>query len=81
MGCGCGGRKNRAGAVTPRTATNPDARRVQTQSNQRQAMIQQARERIQQASGGKEKNFVGSKDDVERRRRIQVSLRNRNSKS
>jgi len=82
MGCGCGGRKgnSRTGAVTPRPAAAPDARRVQTQSNQRQALVQQARERIQQASGGKDKNVVGSREDVERRRRIQVSLRNRNSK-
>jgi hypothetical protein len=80
MGCGCGGRKgaSRAGAVTPRPAGDVSGRRVQTQSAQRQALAQQARERLQQNAGGQQRNAVGAKDDVERRRRIQVSLRNRN---
>ncbi len=71
---------SRSGAVTPRPVGAVGARRVQTQSNQRQALVQQAKDRIQQASGGQAKNAVGAKDDVERRRRIQVSLRNRNSR-
>lgn len=53
---------------------------VQNQSVQRRAMVEQARERIQQNSGGKAPNAVGGRTDMERRRRIQVSLRNRNSK-
>jgi hypothetical protein len=80
MGCGCGGRKGptRAGAVTPRPAGEVSGRRVQTQSAQRQVIAQQARDRLQQNAGGQQRNAVGAKDDVERRRRIQVSLRNRN---
>jgi len=80
MGCGCGGRKGptRAGAVTPRPAGDVSGRRVQTQSAQRQVLAQQARDRLQQNAGGQQRNAVGAKDDVERRRRIQVSLRNRN---
>jgi hypothetical protein len=80
MGCGCGGRRGakRAAAVTPRPAGDLSARRVQTQSTQRQVLAQQARDRIQQNSGGQQRNAVGAKDDIERRRRIQVSLRNRN---
>lgn len=82
MGCGCGGRKGpaRAGAVTPRPAGDVSGRRVQTQSAQRQVLAQQARDRIQQNSGGRQSNVVGAQADVERRRRIQVSLRNRNNK-
>lgn len=82
MGCGCGGRKGvqRSNAVTPRPAGDLGARRVQTQSNQRQAIVQQAKERIQQMSGGQANKPVGAREDLERRRRIQVSLRNRNSK-
>lgn len=84
MGCGCGGRKGptRAGAVTPRPAGDVSGRRVQTQSAQRQVLAQQARERLQQNAGGagQPKNNVGAQADIERRRRIQVSLRNRNNK-
>lgn len=82
MGCGCGGRKggHRPSAVTPNPAGALGARRVQTQSNQRQALVRQAKDRIQQASGGQANKVVGAAADIERRRKIQVSLRNRNSK-
>lgn len=82
MGCGCGGGRkgvSRSTAATPRPAGAVGARRVQTQSNQRQVLVQQARDRLNQVSG-QAKNAIGARDDIERRRRIQVSLRNRNSK-
>ena len=81
MGCGCGGRKNtaRSGAVTPRPAGEATGR-IQAQSAQRQILAQQARERIQQNAGGQANNTLGAKADIERRRRIQVSLRSRNKK-
>lgn len=77
MGCGCGGRRGgaRANAATPRPAGQVKA---QIQPVQRQALAQQARERLQQNST--QKNFLGSREDVEKKRRIQVSLRNRGRK-
>lgn len=76
MGCGCGGRKNtsRSTALTPRAAgVRPQA------PVQRQALIQQARERALGAMAPKGSNDVGARAELERRRRIQVSLRNRNA--
>lgn len=65
----------RTGAITPKPAGVTNARRVQTQASQRQAATDQVKDKIQQV-----RNAVGSREDLERRRRIQVSLRNRNSK-
>lgn len=83
MGCGCGGGKNRptrSAAPVPRAAGDVVGRSVQTQSAQRQVLAQQAKDRIQQNAGGQQRGVVGARDDIERRRRIQVSLRNRNNK-
>lgn len=79
MGCGCGGRK---GAGSSRRSVAPpsrslqsgvNARQVQVQSNQRQVLIQRAKEQLQQQNGG----TSDPQKEVERKRRIQVSLRNR----
>lgn len=82
MGCGCGGRKNTArpnitAPVTPRPANSVNARQVQTQSAQRQAMVQQAKERLQQ-NAVNQRNMMGAHEDIEKRRRIQISLRKKN---
>jgi len=78
MGCGCGGRK---GAGSRRSVAPParslqagvNARQVQVQSNQRQALVQRAKEQLQQQGS----NSSDPNKEVERKRRIQVSLRNR----
>jgi len=81
MGCGCGGggrrSQARSSSVTPRPAGAVNARQVQP--TQRQALVQQAKDRIQQASAGQVRNAIGARADIERRKRIQVSLKNRNS--
>lgn len=72
MGCGCGGGKRNVGARGALPQSQPArAAQTQTQSNQRQALVQQAKERLAQ-------NGVGAlNNEAERRRRIQVSLRKR----
>lgn len=78
MGCGCGGKRNTvrgSSAAVPRPAGQVNA---QVQPVQRQALAQQARDRLQQNST--QRNIVGAREDVEKRRRIQVSLRNRGRK-
>jgi hypothetical protein len=56
--------------------------RAQVQSNQRQALVQQARERIQQSNGIQQQQQVSglSVDQNEKKRRIQVTLRSRNNR-
>lgn len=93
MGCGCGGggRKNvvRQGqpASTPvnqvaarqvQPVRNQPARQVQPSPGQaaRQALVQKTKERLQQNQA----KAVGAREDIEKRRRIQVSLRNRNGR-
>lgn len=88
MGCGCGGRKNvvRSNPVAPTPANQVNARQVQpargqaaagqAQAAQRQALIQKTKERLQQ----NQVRSLGAKEDIEKRRRIQVSLRNRNNR-
>lgn len=73
MGCGCGGGRRNVGsrAVTPQPQA-ANARTVQTQSNQRQALIQQAKDKLMQNGG------QSNSSEAERKRRIQVSLRRRN---
>lgn len=90
MGCGCGGRKNvvRQGQTAPTPVNQVAARQVQPVQRQaarqaqpntaqaqatRQALVQKTRERLQQ-------NQMGAREDIEKRRRIQVSLRNRNNR-
>lgn len=72
MGCGCGGGRRNVGsrAVTPQIQA-ANAKTVQTQSNQRQALVQQAKERLLQSG-------PQAASEAERKRRIQVSLRRRN---
>lgn len=77
MGCGCGGRKNnqRPNTVVPKPASSVNARQVQVQPAQRQAQAQQAREQAQPPAAAR--NFLGAREEMEKRRRIQVSLRKR----
>lgn len=82
MGCGCGGRKNtnaRAKTLNIGAPNAVNARQVQSQSAQRQAMVQQAKERLQQnaTSPSKQVGFVPGREEMEKRRRIQISLRKR----
>lgn len=58
------------GARVANPQVQPAPRAVQSQSNQRQALIQQAKERSTQLEGQ-------AANEAERRRRIQVSLRRR----
>lgn len=90
MGCGCGGRRgmNSRRSVAPpsqasQLGSGVNARQVQVQSNQRQALIQRAKERIQQQNGNisSAARITEQQKEVERKRRIQVSLRNRNSRT
>jgi|694.fasta_scaffold142891_3 hypothetical protein len=95
MGCGCGGgRRNVSSsarnALQPgRLSSGVNARQVQVQSNQRQALIQSARERISQANGQQiqslgsvnpAQNLSVGEQEAERKRRIQISLRSRNTR-
>jgi hypothetical protein len=81
MGCGCGGNKRNTGSRI-RPASQPSSirpavqRQVQNQSVSRQNLVQQARDKSNQniSSLGVDKN------ESERKRRIQISLRNRNLK-
>jgi hypothetical protein len=80
MGCGCGGGKNyntKKGAVAPQSTAA--GRRVQVQANQRQALVQQAKERINQVSGKTPAptEMTIAQREVERKRKIQVRLRNK----
>jgi hypothetical protein len=95
MGCGCGGGRRNVNSAARnslqpgRLSSGVNARQVQVQSNQRQALIQSARERISQANG--QVQALGSvspaqslnigEQEAERKRRIQVSLRSRNTRS
>jgi len=82
MGCGCGGNK-RVRSTRPSQALQAGASaRAQVQSNQRQALVQQARERIQQSNGIQQQQQVSglSVDQNEKKRRIQVTLRSRNNR-
>ena len=80
MGCGCGGRKSglRGRSVAPPVPSSP-SRQVRTQSNQRQVLVQQAKERLTQANG--QSPSVVSQNEAERKRRIQISLRNKNTRT
>lgn len=82
MGCGCGGRKNspRTNALTPRPAGRVEGRLAQNQNNQRQAIVQQQLDRIQQGQTSQVRNAMSAKQDIERRKKIQVSLKKRNTK-
>jgi hypothetical protein len=96
MGCGCGGggRRNlntsRRSALQPgRLSSGVNARQVQVQSNQRQALVQSARDRISQANGQQQVQAQGQpaaralsvgEQEAERKRRVQVSLRTRNTR-
>jgi len=81
MGCGCGGRKGgsqqRSNALRPATPGSVNARQVQPQTTQRQSLVNAARERLQQNATSQVRNALGGKDDIEKRKRILVSLRNR----
>jgi hypothetical protein len=79
MGCGCGGRKNnsRASTVTPRPAGAVNARQVAPQNNARQALANAARERIEQNSTNSQRNLFGAREDIEKRKKILISLRQR----
>jgi hypothetical protein len=88
MGCGCGGRRN-ASARSSRVATTPpsqalqagvNARQVQIQSNQKQVLIQRAKEQLQQQNQNVPSALNDPQKEVERKKRIQVSLRNRYGK-
>jgi hypothetical protein len=76
MGCGCGGnRKNVNARIRPAQppALRPATRQVQTQAANRQALVQQARQNSVSA-------MAADKTEAERKKKIQVSLRNRNLK-
>lgn len=96
MGCGCGGGGRRNVNSSVRNALQPgrlssgvNARQVQVQTNQRQALAQAARDRISQANGQVQalgsvstaQSFNIGEQEAERKRRIQVSLRSRNTRS
>ena len=95
MGCGCGGGSRRNVKSSVRKASQPgrlssgvNARQVQVQSNQRQALMQSARETAQtngqiQALGSVSpaQNFNLGEQEAERKRRVQISLRSRNTRS
>lgn len=73
MGCGCGGGgkrriTNAGGGIVP----SGTRRIVQNQSSPRQALVQQAKEKLLQSQANQ------SNSEAERKRRIQVSLRKRN---
>lgn len=74
----------RQGQTAPTPVNQVAARQVQPVQRQaqpsaaqaqatRQALVQKTRERLQQ-------NQMGAREDIEKRRRIQVSLRNRNNR-
>lgn len=84
MGCGCGGGKRNTNSSRRVVANAPQrivrnnnltARQVpvQTQSNQIQALSANVRSQLQQQNG--------PNTETEKKRRIQISLRNRNKKS
>lgn len=84
MGCGCGGnrrvRSTRTSAPSQALQAGANAR-AQIQSNQRQVLVQQARERIQQANGVQQQPQVSNLSiEQEKKRRIQVTLRSRNGR-
>jgi hypothetical protein len=86
MGCGCGGRRNvgsrrSAAPAAQSLQSGVNARQIEVQSNQRQALLQRTKEQLQQQNGspGPEK-IMNSQKEIERKRRIQVSLRNRYGK-
>lgn len=76
MGCGCGGNKRRVNnaGVVPAQARIQSARQTRIQANERQAIAQQAQDKIRQANGNVQASSVS---ETERKRRIQISLRNR----
>jgi len=86
MGCGCGGRKGggrtpaRVQSVTPASAGAVSGRQVQVQTNTRQALVQATQERMRQNPPAAQNNVVGARADMEKRKKIQVSLRNRNKR-
>ena len=83
MGCGCGGRRN----VSTRTQTTivPNVtRQAQIQATQRRVEAQTAPQVQVQAQANTQLSaqatpiFSTDRSEIERKRRIQVSLRNRN---
>lgn len=84
MGCGCGGNRRVVSRSTaPSQALQAGASaRAQIQSNQRQALIQKARERIQQANGVQQQasGLSAQQRNLEQKRRIQVTLKNKNGR-
>jgi hypothetical protein len=82
MGCGCGGRRN-VSARPQQTAIVPNAtRQAQIQASQRRVEAQaapkaQAQPNVQ-LSAQAAPIFSNDRNEIERKRRIQVSLRNRN---
>ena len=75
MGCGCGGNKRRANTgVVPAQARIQSSPQTRIQANERQALNQQIQDKIRQANGNVPTNSVS---ETERKRRIQISLRNR----
>jgi len=94
MGCGCGGGRRNVNSAARnslqpgRLSSGVNPRQVQVQSNQRQALIQSAREMSQtngqvQALGSVSpaQSFNIGEQEAERKRRIQVSLRSRNTRN
>lgn len=65
------GGRNTAPVQSSQIAAGGNPRTVQVQSAQRQALIQQAKDRIAQNNG------AAANTEAERKRRIQVSLRRR----
>jgi len=75
MGCGCGGKGNSARRTVVPNSVNFTGKKVQVQSNQRQLIALQTKERIQAAS-----NNVGAAENIEKRKKIQIAIRNKNQK-
>ena len=78
MGCGCGGRRNvstRTQTTIVPNATRPAQRRVEAQTAPQVQVQAQANTQL-----GAQATPIFSTDrsEIERKRRIQVSLRNRN---
>lgn len=54
-----------------------NARAVAPQASARQALAKAAKERLEQNSTSAQRNVFGGKDDIEKRKRILISLRKR----
>lgn len=76
MGCGCGGNKRRASSpgLVPAQARIQSSSQPRVQANERQALAQQVQDKLRQANGSVQ---ASSASETERKRRIQISLRNR----